>query len=176
MGEGWAQAGSAARRCDNITISPALLGELDASHDPLPRKLWPSMGGQGQPRVDMHEPNYDTFKKMHNEVHPAGCCRSWLGATHAVPQCSPAEAPGPMCDRAPGLRACVTLRQALKLAWSASRRPACRLSAPAGLTTACGDTSAAVQDQMAVDKLKEGINSFASDAEKLEAMIGKLKG
>ena len=29
---------------------------------------------------------------------------------------------------------------------------------------------------MAVDKLKEGIDSFASDAEKLEQMIAKLKG
>lgn len=29
------------RRCDNITISPALLGELEASTQPLPRKLSP---------------------------------------------------------------------------------------------------------------------------------------
>lgn len=37
-------------RCDNITISPALLGELAASTEPLPRKLWPEMGGgEGAP-------------------------------------------------------------------------------------------------------------------------------
>ena len=32
-----------------------------------------------------------------------------------------------------------------------------------------------VQDQMAVDKLQEGIDSFAKDAVKLEELIGKLK-
>eukprot|EP00775_Hariotina_reticulata_P006112 gene6112-6350_t len=30
--------------CDNITISPQLLGELESSSEPLPRKLWPQMG------------------------------------------------------------------------------------------------------------------------------------
>ena len=33
--------------CDNITISPALLGELEASTAPLPYKLWPAMVGGG---------------------------------------------------------------------------------------------------------------------------------
>ena len=59
------------RRCDNITISPNLLQELEDSHDPLPRKLWPSMGGQGQERIPMTGDNYDTFKKMHGEVGQA---------------------------------------------------------------------------------------------------------
>ena len=39
--------------CDNITISPALLGELAASTEPLPRKLWPEMGGGEGARVDL---------------------------------------------------------------------------------------------------------------------------
>ena len=34
---------SDAFRCDNITISPALLGELQNSNDPLPRKLGADM-------------------------------------------------------------------------------------------------------------------------------------
>jgi transaldolase len=83
--------------CDNITISPALLGELEASKDPLPRKLWPTMGGCNEERYDMHAENKDLFDKMHGG------------------------------------------------------------------------------DQMAVDKLKEGIDNFAADQRKLEDMIGKLK-
>lgn len=37
--------------CDNITISPALLDELQASSEPLPRKLWPTMGGSSDELV-----------------------------------------------------------------------------------------------------------------------------
>ena len=33
--------------CDNITIAPALLKELEASTEQLPYKLWPSMVGRG---------------------------------------------------------------------------------------------------------------------------------
>ena len=54
-------------RCDNITISPALLGELEKSKDPLPRKLWPTMGGCDEPQVDMHESNKSLFDKLHGE-------------------------------------------------------------------------------------------------------------
>ena len=54
-------------RCDNITISPALLGELEASKEPLPRKLWPTMGGCDEPQLDMHESNKGLFDKMHGE-------------------------------------------------------------------------------------------------------------
>lgn len=53
--------------CDNITISPALLGELEKSKDPLPRKLWPTMGGCDEEQVDMHESNKSMFDKMHGE-------------------------------------------------------------------------------------------------------------
>lgn len=54
-------------RCDNITISPALLGELEKSKEPLPRKLWPTMGGCDEPQVDMHESNKSLFDKLHGE-------------------------------------------------------------------------------------------------------------
>ena len=54
-------------RCDNITISPKLLGELEASKDPLPRKLWPTMGGCDESQIDMHEANKSLFDKMHGE-------------------------------------------------------------------------------------------------------------
>lgn len=83
--------------CDNITISPSLLGELEKSKDPLPRKLWPTMGGCDEPQVDMHESNKSLFDKLHGE------------------------------------------------------------------------------DQMAVDKLKEGIEGFAKDQRKLEEIIGELE-
>lgn len=83
--------------CDNITISPALLGELEKSKDPLPRKLWPTMGGCDEEQVDMHESNKSMFDKMHGE------------------------------------------------------------------------------DQMAVDKLKEGIDGFCKDQRKLEEIIGELE-
>ena len=54
-------------RCDNITISPSLLGELEKSKDPLPRKLWPTMGGCDEPQVDMHESSKSLFDKLHGE-------------------------------------------------------------------------------------------------------------
>ena len=47
----WHSISPCSRRCDNITISPALLGELDKSTDPLPRKLWPEMGGCDEPKA-----------------------------------------------------------------------------------------------------------------------------
>ncbi|KAK9909136.1 hypothetical protein WJX75_007727 [Coccomyxa subellipsoidea] len=53
--------------CDNITISPALLGELEASTEPLPRKLWPEMGGCSEPKIDLTADSYDLFKKLHGE-------------------------------------------------------------------------------------------------------------
>jgi transaldolase len=83
-------------RCDNITISPALLGELEASTDPLPRKLWPEMGGCSEPQIDMTAGSEDLFKKLHGE------------------------------------------------------------------------------DQMAVDKLAEGIEGFSKDQRKLESMVADL--
>lgn len=85
-------------RCDNITISPGLLGELEASHDPLPRKLWPRMGTKGQARIAMTGDQEPTFRKMHGD------------------------------------------------------------------------------DQMAVDKLQEGIDGFAKDQASLESLIAKIKG
>lgn len=54
-------------RCDNITISPALLGQLEACKDPLPRKLWPKMGGCNEPHLDLHAEKKDLFDKMHGE-------------------------------------------------------------------------------------------------------------
>ena len=85
-------------RCDNITISPNLLEELEASHDPLPRKLWPNMGTKGQERINMKGDQEPTFRKLHGD------------------------------------------------------------------------------DQMAVDKLQEGIDGFAKDQTSLEGLIAKIKG
>jgi transaldolase len=79
--------------CDNITIAPPLLKELEASTDPLPYKLWPRMGGCEDEHVRM-----DFFaREKFDELHGA--------------------------------------------------------------------------DQMAVDKLQEGIDNFAADQRKLEELI-----
>ena len=40
-------------RCDNITIAPALLKQLEDSMEPLDRKLWPTMGDCDEPKVDL---------------------------------------------------------------------------------------------------------------------------
>ena len=40
-------------RCDNITIAPALLKQLEDSMEPLERKLWPTMGDCDEPKVDL---------------------------------------------------------------------------------------------------------------------------
>lgn len=56
-------------RCDNITISPALLAELEACKDPLPRKLWPEMGGCNDP--DYFGLDYNTYEKLHGGDHMA---------------------------------------------------------------------------------------------------------
>lgn len=72
------------------------MGELEASTDPLPRKLWPEMGGCSEPKIDLTAGNDDLFKKLHGE------------------------------------------------------------------------------DQMAVDKLREGIEGFSKDQAKLEGMVAEL--
>lgn len=82
--------------CDAITISPALLKELEESTDPLPFALWPSMGGCSDPRYSLGADSRHVFDQMH------------------------------------------------------------------------------VADAMAVDKLEEGVKNFASDQEKLEAMISDM--
>ena len=133
-------------RCDNITISPPLLAELDASHDPLPRKLWPSMGGQGQPRIDMTAPHFDTFKKMHGEVRVAvrsGLLQGITGqlcadaaAHHGVQPCTSWKAlPAATCRPLHAARqpaSCVLTVSAwmwcrTKWLWTSSRRALTRL-------------------------------------------------
>ncbi|KFM27664.1 Transaldolase [Auxenochlorella protothecoides] len=84
--------------CDNITISPALLAELEASTDPLPYALWPTQGGSTDPHYDLSGKAEGTFLQMHGE------------------------------------------------------------------------------DQMALDKLAEGIKGFAADQDKLEVQIAKAMG
>lgn len=80
--------------CDNITIAPSLLAELEASTEPLPRKLSPDMSGCQDTKLSGF--TEEMFYNLHNA------------------------------------------------------------------------------DQMAVDKLKQGIESFAADQDKLEALIAKL--
>lgn len=81
--------------CDAITISPALLEQLENSTDPLPYSLWPSMGGCVDPRYDLGGGAQHVFDQMHGG------------------------------------------------------------------------------DAMAVDKLKEGVDGFAADAERLEALLSE---
>jgi len=49
--------------CDNITISPALLGELENSVEPLPRKLSPEMADS--PDAEIVEMDEALFRQMH---------------------------------------------------------------------------------------------------------------
>lgn len=49
--------------CDNITIAPSLLAELEASTEPLPRKLSPDVRDASMARITMDKP---TFDAMHN--------------------------------------------------------------------------------------------------------------
>lgn len=84
--------------CDNITISPNLLGELEAATDPLPYALWPGHAPAEDERYDLSAAGFDTFQRLH-------------GA-----------------------------------------------------------------DQMALDKLAEGIKNFAADQDKLEVQIAKAMG
>ncbi|GAB4823262.1 hypothetical protein N2152v2_010308 [Parachlorella kessleri] len=53
--------------CDNITISPNLLKELEQSTEPLPYKLWPGMGGCPDPHIPIKAENYQLFEQMHND-------------------------------------------------------------------------------------------------------------
>lgn len=53
--------------CDNITIAPNLLGELEESTEPLPYALWPGMPGEEQPKVDLNATGFELFQKLHNE-------------------------------------------------------------------------------------------------------------
>jgi len=50
---------------DAITISPALLKELEESTDPLPQALWPSMGGCEEPRYHLGSESKHIFDQMH---------------------------------------------------------------------------------------------------------------
>ena len=59
-------------RCDNITIAPKLLSELEESTEPLNRKLWPEMGGCDESKIDFTASHYETFRKYHEEV-PLSC-------------------------------------------------------------------------------------------------------
>lgn len=81
--------------CDAITISPALLEQLENCTDPLPYSLWPSMGGCVDPRYELGAGAQHVFEQMHGG------------------------------------------------------------------------------DAMAVDKLKEGVDGFAADAERLEALLSE---
>ena len=52
-------------RCDNITISPALLAELEASTEPLPRMLSPDMGGCKDEKTVLDAAQSDHFYMLH---------------------------------------------------------------------------------------------------------------
>ncbi|EFN50875.1 hypothetical protein CHLNCDRAFT_33289 [Chlorella variabilis] len=51
--------------CDNITIAPPLLEELEACTDPLPYQLWPRMGGCEDDHIRMDFFAKETFDAMH---------------------------------------------------------------------------------------------------------------
>ena len=69
------ETGSQWCRCDNITIAPGLLGQLEASTEPLERKLWPTMGGCDEQKVDLTASQVNHLPSP-LQGHAAGCtCR-----------------------------------------------------------------------------------------------------
>ena len=51
--------------CDAITISPAILQQLEASTEDLPFQLWPSMGCCDDPLIDLSANAHNVFEQMH---------------------------------------------------------------------------------------------------------------
>lgn len=51
--------------CDNITISPALLAELQACSDPLPCALWPGMEADEEPLIKLGATEKERFALLH---------------------------------------------------------------------------------------------------------------
>ncbi len=137
-------------RCDNITISPPLLGELDKSTDPLPRKLWPEMGGCDEPkaRTKPLTAYQDPGLAGENSVP----CIAFHGVATSLAQLLP---------------------QAEQALLNAVTAKAC---AQVDMTAGAYDTFAKMhgEDQMAVDKLREGIEGFSKDQKKLEALVHDL--
>ena len=73
-------------RCDNITIAPALLGQLEASTEPLERKLWPNMGGCDEQKVDLTAGQVQHLSSP-RQKHVAGCSYTtvhWLRSRRAL--------------------------------------------------------------------------------------------
>lgn len=183
------------RSCDNITIAPPLLKELEASREPLPYQLWPRMvrcGGAGGLGVRL----------------PAAArarCWPWPAQTAAQPPGAhlPCPPPPPLTAgrvrgpaHANGLYAGGRLprrtrRRPVRVTCSACARCAAFAAAPALAVARCcaapsPDPSSLparnpqplshplppAPHRMAVDKLAEGIENFAADQRKLEDMIG----
>ncbi len=143
-------------RCDNITISPQLLGELEASTAPLPRKLDPSVR-DATTRLAI---NATTFSALHNADQVRGGTRLVGGgglAWHAVR----------MQGRGWGLLWGTVSADSAASALKRGRLPATVM----GIECAwmCGGACA----QMAVDKLAQGIEGFAVDQRKLEDLLAK---
>lgn len=78
VGDGWALAGVCRNvgeirelaGCDNITIAPPLLAELESCTEPLPRKLWPSMRDSSDPVVT----HFSQVSQQPNEAKEAAGC------------------------------------------------------------------------------------------------------
>jgi hypothetical protein len=80
-------------RCDNITISPALLDELQASTEALPRKLWPTMGGSSDALVsgmsqaafdDLHGSDEMAVEKLKHVSGWLSCCLAVMPTQHCI--------------------------------------------------------------------------------------------
>ncbi len=159
-----------ARRCDNITISPALLGELAASTEPLPRKLWPEMGGGEGAPVDLSASQVPPPPRAEHAAltRPAAALdRLFSSAIRGMrAQLRFSQHAGPC------LPWCSAWR--LQDAASAARRGA-RARAGAAARQAARFEEMHGGDQMAVEKLAEGVKNFSSDQEALEKLIAELK-
>ena len=69
------ETGSQWCRCDKITIAPVMMAKLEASTEPLQRKLWPTMGGCDEQKVDLTAGQVNHLPSP-LQGHAAGCtCR-----------------------------------------------------------------------------------------------------
>ncbi len=144
--------------CDNITIAPALLQELQASTEPLPYALWPSMGGCLDPRIDMGHASQRAFEEVSRDE------LDWLGEAEArgVEKKGGGLPGNPFAYPSTLTQAFTHIFVTVLLSPHVHAHPIPPLLQMHG------------SDQMAVDKLAEGIAGFSTDQRKLEELIAEV--
>jgi hypothetical protein len=150
--------------CDNITISPALLAELEASTAPLERKLSPDM--RSSPDADLRgKMDAAAFAALHgadqmavDKLKQGG----WRAAGVGGSSCGGRAGQGCVC-----VFVCVCFLGGGSL-WGEGRAG----QGKAGVATSCCGGAAG----HALPPAPAGIEGFATDQKKLEAQLAGLAG